>query len=239
MTILDHLFGALLVIGVPVYAAVFSGPRIRRKAADGPPAVRIRMYWLNVGVQWALVAAAGLIWLQAPRAVSELGLGTALGWRFWVGALVAAAIAAALTIQYLVIMRTGAGRERIFEELRRCAPFMPQSRREMRHFSVVCITAGICEEILFRGYLIWYMTQLTGETAGGLTLAVVLAAVVFGLGHVYQGPKGVLRVTGLALILGGLYVLSGSLWALMVMHAFIDLAGGLLAVAVHHSVLRS
>ncbi len=145
----------------------------------------------------------------------------------------ASLIAVALAVQYAIVVRTAAGRDKARAEIRRAAPFAPQSRREMAHFTLLSLTAGICEEILYRGFLIWYALQFTGAGITGAVLAVVASAVVFGIAHLYQGPIGALRVAGLAAVFGGLYVACGSLWPVVVLHVYVDLAGGFLSLVVH------
>ncbi len=49
----------------------------------------------------------------------------------------------------------------------------------------MALTAGICEEILFRGYLQRQFIAMTGNPA----LGILLSAVIFGGAHVYQGAK--------------------------------------------------
>jgi membrane protease YdiL (CAAX protease family) len=55
---------------------------------------------------------------------------------------------------------------------------------------------------------------------------VLLAAAIFGLGHAYQGPKGILKTGLVGLVLGGLFALTGSLWAPMLVHVVMDLLAG-------------
>ena len=59
-----------------------------------------------------------------------------------------------------------------------------------------------------------------------LWLAVVLSSIAFGFGHMYQGKIGIVKTGGIGLALAGLYVLTGSLWAPMVLHAFVDVNSG-------------
>jgi membrane protease YdiL (CAAX protease family) len=100
---------------------------------------------------------------------------------------------------------------------------LPATVREARVFTGVAITAGICEEVLYRGYLLWYLQSL-GLGRG----AVVVAIVAFGLAHAYQGIRGIggTGVTGAVAM--GLYLLTGSLVAPIVLHATVDLANGLM-----------
>jgi membrane protease YdiL (CAAX protease family) len=213
-TVVDHLFALLLVVGVPLYAARFSWPRMKKHdLAEAEPAARIRIYWGVMGPEWLLVVLALATWVHGQRPWAELGFTLQAGWRLWTGVGAAAVVALALTVQYMVVIRTAQGRAKALGEVQRAAPFAPQTRREMAHFTGLSFTAGICEEILYRGFLIWYAVQFTGTGVAGLALA------------------GGLRVAGLALVFGGLYVWCESLWPVIVLHVYVDIAGGLLAVA--------
>ena len=109
---------------------------------------------------------------------------------------------------------------------------MPRNRRELRPYMVLAVTAGVCEEILYRGFLIWYVAQFTGTTVPGLIAAVAISSIAFGAGHLYQGPANAGRIVGLAAVAGAIYVVVGSLWIVIALHILTDVAAGLLAVVV-------
>jgi membrane protease YdiL (CAAX protease family) len=92
---------------------------------------------------------------------------------------------------------------------------------ERRWFAAVALSAGVCEEVLYRGFLLRYLTTLLPALGG--TGVVLVAAAVFALAHTYQGPLGVVVTTFLALGFTALFVASGSLWMPMAVHALIDL----------------
>jgi membrane protease YdiL (CAAX protease family) len=85
----------------------------------------------------------------------------------------------------------------------------------------VSVTAGVCEEILYRGILMGVLTPVVG-----LWPAVGLSSVIFGLGHAYQGFPGIVKTTLVGFVLALLTVFSGSLLAAMILHAVIDLTSG-------------
>ena len=99
-------------------------------------------------------------------------------------------------------------------------PLIPITARERLLFAVVAISAGICEEIVFRGWLLFSLHSPFGLTG---TALVLLAAMLFGLCHVYQGVTGVIGATLAGLLLTALYVVTGTLLVPIVLHALIDL----------------
>jgi membrane protease YdiL (CAAX protease family) len=90
------------------------------------------------------------------------------------------------------------------------------------------ILAPVCEEMLFRGLILEYIKQKRGVTA-----AVVLSALIFGLVHAPILPQMVGAFI-MGIVLGYVYVLTGSLLSVIIIHAannalsylFMELAGG-------------
>lgn len=100
---------------------------------------------------------------------------------------------------------------------------MPVSARDRMLFTGVSITAGICEEIVFRGFLIHVLYGATGS----LAIALLLSSGAFGVAHAYQQPAGALRATLLGLILALPLVIDGSVVPSIIAHASIDILSGL------------
>jgi membrane protease YdiL (CAAX protease family) len=96
---------------------------------------------------------------------------------------------------------------------------LPRNRGELPYGAGLALTAGVVEELLFRLAL---PAAIFGVTGSGI-LAFGIAAVVFGLLHIYQGPQGILFAFLLGLVFTALYVLSGSIVVPIVLHALIDL----------------
>ncbi len=85
----------------------------------------------------------------------------------------------------------------------------------------ISITAAICEEIAFRGFLI---TRLRTVARRGWFLPVLLSSFAFGAGHAYQGVGGLILLTILGLLFGGLFLFSRSLWPAIIAHFIIDIS---------------
>jgi membrane protease YdiL (CAAX protease family) len=94
-------------------------------------------------------------------------------------------------------------------------------RLERSVFALLAVTAGVCEELLFRGFGIAYLRWLW---PGSPRVAVIaITAVAFGLVHLYQGPRGVVLTGLVGAYLAWLVLSTGSLLPAMVIHALLDL----------------
>jgi membrane protease YdiL (CAAX protease family) len=142
----------------------------------------------------------------------------AAGWGF----VIAAGLSAALIVQLARQARFAQTRPAFAEAVRKVGKslqnMLPTDEEEFRAFTVLCVTAGIVEELLYRGFLIWYLNAVLP-----LWAAVVVSAIVFGLGHAYQGARGIVKTGAVGLAIAGLYLLAGSLWVPMVLHAAVDI----------------
>ena len=101
------------------------------------------------------------------------------------------------------------------------AYYLPRTGRERALFALVCVTAGVCEEIIFRGWIIRYLAALPF----GLTLwgSLGLSSALFGLVHLYQGWRGVALTAVLGGMLGLLFLVTGNLIVPVILHVLIDL----------------
>jgi membrane protease YdiL (CAAX protease family) len=101
---------------------------------------------------------------------------------------------------------------------------LPRTAREKLIFSLLSLSAGIGEELAFRGFAIPVLTLLTGSAWG----AAVLSSGAFGLLHGYQGWLGVFRTGAMGFLLAASLILSDSLWPAIIAHAALDLVSGLI-----------
>ena len=99
--------------------------------------------------------------------------------------------------------------------------FFPATWTERRWWVFVAITAGICEEIIFRGFLLRYLHVLPWTL--NLTLALLISSVIFGFHHLYQGAGGVAGTAIVGVLFGLLFLLTGSLLLPIIFHGVIDL----------------
>jgi uncharacterized protein len=98
----------------------------------------------------------------------------------------------------------------------------PSSLVEILLWILLSVSAGICEEIVFRGYLQQQFRAATRSVAA----AVILQGLVFGLVHAYQGWKQVMVIAPLGILYGALVAWRRNLRASMIVHAWSDLFEG-------------
>jgi membrane protease YdiL (CAAX protease family) len=96
----------------------------------------------------------------------------------------------------------------------------------LRWLGIVWTFAAFGEEIGYRGYLINRAADAGGRSKLAYWAGVLAVAVLFGYGHFYKGPSGIIDSGMAGLILGAAYVLSRrNLWVCVLAHGFIDTFG--------------
>jgi len=208
-TVLEVLFLAFLVVGVPILSR--STTRDRQLHQVPRPA----LYASAAVSQWALAMAGLLIFLLNSLSASSIGFRkppvlTAL---VWTGALVALSVAAIGLSLYLELRGWGPAESELVRLL------IPRTREE-KLWSVVLLapTAALCEEFLYRGLLLAQLSQWLGSRGW----AWAVSSLVFGLAHVYQGWNGIVRASLLGALLACPVIHLGSLYPSMLAHGLTD-----------------
>jgi membrane protease YdiL (CAAX protease family) len=114
-----------------------------------------------------------------------------------------------------------ATRKALAVQLRPVAALLPRTPTERRVFAGLAVTAGICEEVLYRGFGLAALRWLAPDL--GTTALIALTAVAFGLAHLYQGPFGVVMTGLVGAYLAWIVIATGSLVPAMLLHALLDL----------------
>lgn len=224
LTIADHLLALTILVGLPV-RAYFSMRALRASDESQLVALRRRLWTNAILSQWVLAGCVIALTVFHARGWASLLLVLKANAGL-LGVLVGLATMISLVVrQRGSITSDPAVRDRVRERLANVKRLLPASRAEYAHFAVLAWTAGLCEELLFRGYLLWYGSQFMP-----VLWAAGLQAVLFGVAHFYQGPNGIVR-TGFAGVFFTLVTLvTGSIWPAMLIHALMDLNAGDMAL---------
>lgn len=198
-------------------------PRMRRILEAQNGLIRRAVYNQVMMFEWALAALGALIWLAAGRSLAALGATAPMDWRLF-GSL--AFVALATLLLALLARAAVQGNQRALAYVRRRTAqmrfFLPHDRRDLRRFLWLSLTAGVCEELLYRGWLIWWLGQLMP-----IWTAVAASALVFAAAHAsYQDARGLAGVLLAGLVFGALFALTGSLIPAILMHIAVDMTSG-------------
>jgi membrane protease YdiL (CAAX protease family) len=219
---IDHLLAAILVLVAP-WLAVIDYRRMIRSLEAGQKGARVRAYRQSILVQWSFAALLVGFWLGSGRALPALGLGLADGRGFWIGLAATLGVCAFLVSQVVTVRRHPEARRAVLEQIGTLRPLLPHTAAEARWFTALSVTAGVCEEIAYRGFLMAYFAAL------GLIPAILLSTLAFGLAHAYMGTAPAVRAGLIGLVVAALYWWTASLWSPMLLHAVADVTSGMMA----------
>ena len=225
-----------LVVGEPAVGHVLHRRFEDRLRTD--PGARRSFYGRLLILEWGLALLALVVWLSAPGVdAGQVGLRWPQGWPGPVTGLVVLLVLLFVAVSTRAL-RSGAlldpveprhrpghlppGQGRHAEPpVHATLALLPRTATERRLFTVVGVTAGICEEWLYRGFFLAVVAAVAGGLPTGML--VVVAAVAFGLAHAYQGPAGIVTTGLLGGVMAAVYLQTGSLLLPVLLHAVIDL----------------
>jgi len=171
--------------------------------------------WLLVGFVWFGVRRRSGIrvrdlvggkWNKSRDILLDLGIAMAF-WIIWTGA--------GESVKYLL----GPSTAKSIDVL------LPQGYVEIMTWVLLSISAGFCEEVVYRGYLQAQFLALTGSA----TVAILIQGVLFGVTHGYQGMKLVITISVYGVLYGVLASWRKSLRPGMISHAWSDIFSGILS----------
>lgn len=224
-TLLDLVYVALFAVAMPLWDYLVFWPAQERRPPGDAARARRRLWTLAIVQPWLVVAAGAALWIYNGRSWAALGFAVPDGWRIWVGVGLVVLLGLYFVLAAASVARNPKARESVRGQMfGKMADLMPRTRGELVWFGGMSLTAGFCEEFLFRGYFILALAPWLGWWG-----AAALAVLIFASGHAYQGWNGVLR-TGIVGILFTLVVaICGSLWPAIVLHFILDLGMGTIA----------
>jgi uncharacterized protein len=187
---------------------------------------RVRFYAATLFYEWLLfvlvvagvrrsgasvVAVFGVQWHSVRQVLRDIGIAAG----FWI-------VSWMLLWVFGWLLRTAV--------LGRNVSMLPHRGIELTLWIALSVTAGICEETIFRGYLQRQFMALTKSAPAGI----LLSAAAFGAAHAYQGFRMVILIGLYGTMFGILAYWRGSVRPGMIAHAWQDSLNGVLAARVAH-----
>ena len=209
---LDALFLAALIELLPVFAVIqldlardLAVERVQAYVTSAVTVLFLGVLSLALGSRLVGMEGMGLR-IEPGRAAYLLSWGAGI------------LVLGTATLWFFLVLRKrgGWGESRIVHEL------MPVTRREKGLYAGLSLCAGFGEELAYRGYAI----PAVIVAGGSAPVALALTSAAFAVLHSYQGVLGVVRTGVVGVIMGGVFLHTGSLWPPIVGHVLIDLVVG-------------
>jgi membrane protease YdiL (CAAX protease family) len=184
-------------------------------------AERVSLYLSSIAFQWVATVVVGWrAWAHGFHA-AELGLVVNHRWTIAAVSILGAGLIA--TLHWLNLRRMGRRGTNVPEALQALAQrILPQSTAEMPPFFALAVTAGVCEEFIYRGFAMAAFAR-TGLPGWSVLLA---SSVLFGLAHLYQGRGGFLGTMILGALFGAVRIGYDSLVPAVLWHVAVDVVAG-------------
>jgi len=183
---------------------------------------RLVLYASTIAFQW--LAVAGVAWRARAHhyTPAQLALTVPDPVKIAAVSLVGATVLASL--QWLNLRRVGGIPKESRGPLQAIAErILPQSPLELLPYLALAITAGICEEFLYRGFAMAVLAE------AGLEVWVVLgvSSLLFSLAHSYQGRGGMAMTLFIGLVFGVSRLAYHSLVPAIFWHSAVDVVAGI------------
>ena len=208
--ILMQLLAAYTVLVEPLLRYNFY--RNLKKQLNIDARARLLFYRTQILWEWSWVVVLVLIFIPLPDPHKWLGLTlpNPIGW------LIMGVLLLGIGLSTVLLKRNPGAMAAMQRSLEASAVLLPSTPTERKWFAATAITAGICEELLYRGFLLHYLPA-TFPILDWL-LAAILSGIIYGLSRAYQGFRGIFQTALTGFSFAIVYFLSGSLLPAMVFH---------------------
>ncbi|WP_409346781.1 CPBP family intramembrane glutamic endopeptidase [Paenibacillus sp. MBLB4367] len=209
---MDHLFVILICSVFPI----FTFYQIRSLKSHSNEKLKIRMFWKMCALYWIFAIPIMLLYPIFTAAPAD----SIPFWFVIVCQVAGILLVASDFLPILLVSFNTELRDKLQEQFKENNFIYPETRREQLGFVFVAITVGICEEIMFRSFMYEYIKE---HLSLGALWSLIIASIIFALGHYIQGIGGVIVSLVLGLFLGTLYIWGGTLLAPILVHILFDL----------------
>ncbi|MCL2406703.1 MAG: CPBP family intramembrane metalloprotease [Defluviitaleaceae bacterium] len=218
-----YLILLLLSVTYLVSGAYLTARRLKLAVSTAVPGTKVKRYVKSIIKAWIQTAAVLAIVLISDISFRDIGfrpLNPTDNMRSTVITFILCG--ALLTHMVIPIIKPIYGQKTVKKYGSGNALALPRNKKERLWWTAVSATAGITEEIIFRGFLFYLFFAIFPGIA---PITVVFASgAIFGLCHMYQGTRGVVMTGAIGVGMGYLYIAAGSLIPVILLHFSIDIA---------------
>ncbi|MGJ8679818.1 CPBP family intramembrane glutamic endopeptidase [Paraglaciecola sp.] len=182
-----------------------------------------RVYLEGIVILWLPVFFLVVHLVFSPLSLASIGITWASHWQSISSVCILILIIVYFILSSFSLVKDEKSQISFAEQMSSLAWFMPRNKNQLVLFTLgLSVSAGVCEELIFRGYLLQLLTEYIG-----LLGAALLSSVIFGLCHLYQGWANVCRTGLIGLVFCGVYIFTETLIIPIILHIAMDVYGGI------------
>ena len=211
------LLAAYTVLVEPIARTNFY--RNLKKQLNIDPKARLLFYRTQVLWEWSWVIVIALIVIPIPNPLLWLGLvlPNQVGW------IILLALLAGVVLSIVLLRRSLRALAAMRRSLESSSILLPSDSAERKWFAITAITAGICEELLYRGFLMSFLPTIFPMFAQQFIIISLISGIINGLSRAYLGMRGMVQTALTGFSFAIVYFLSGSLLPAMLFHVLAEL----------------
>ncbi len=215
--LLQQLLAAYTVLAEPFLRTNLY--RNLKKQLNIDQSARILYYRTQILWEWSWVVVLAVIVIPIPNSLRWLGLTmpNQIGW------IILLALILGIGLSTFLLRRNPGAMASMQRSLEASSISLPSTSVERRWFAATAVTAGICEELLYRGFLMSYLPSNFPMLARQFIVISIISGIVFGLSRAYLGMRGILTTALTGFSFAIVYALSGSLLPAIVFHILAEL----------------
>jgi membrane protease YdiL (CAAX protease family) len=213
---LSLLLAAYTILIEPIVRTNFY--RNLKKQLKTDPGARVLFYRTQVLWEWSWVVVLVLIFYPKPNQLPLMGLQlpNTIGW------ILTAALVIGFVLSTYLLRRSPTALANMQRSLEASSILLPDTPRERKWYLAAAITAGICEELLYRGFFIYFI-RTNFPMLNDILILSLISGVVYGLSRAYQGTRGILQTGLMGFSFAIVRFLSKSLFPAMLFHILAEL----------------
>lgn len=182
--LLQQLLAAYTVLAEPFLRTNLY--RNLKKQLNIDQSARILYYRTQILWEWSWVVVLAVIVIPIPNSLRWLGLTmpNQIGW------IILLALILGIGLSTFLLRRNPGAMASMQRSLEASSISLPSTSVERRWFAATAVTAGICEELLYRGFLMSYLPSNFPMLARQFIVISIISGIVFGLSRAYLGMSG-------------------------------------------------
>jgi hypothetical protein len=180
-------------------------------------------YYETIAYLWVLVLPIFIMCIVGGISLADIGFRSILfSHNIWFTIIVVVATFALFIYEFLIPMVSKRYIEQILKDEPEAIDEYPQTNKEKWLYTFQTLSSAVCEEIVYRGFFLFLLLIIFPGIP--IILIIMIAFVTFGMGHLYQGLRGVVETGLFGALSMSLIIVTNSLLPSILLHFLSDFA---------------